>query len=300
MQTTAQIDIQELHEQLKAVIHTLYYAIYEDLPGENYQIIEDLQEKIGLDFYNLLYDVLCILNPSYYKTLTVYDIMDIISSADFKLKLTEPANELLMHQIANNPEIVKLIVRALHIIDDDEYVLITYDEDDIDSDINSEAAKIANSTVLSGAYRFVLHRQDAKKAGTHYDIRIEVKKDYVYSIAFRYNPFEKDKAMGIVQPIHTSEWLTFEGEIKEGYGAGKLKIIAKGICKFFVSDKDHIILQFKDTMNARILQYAVIVDTKEPNKLLFVKTEKEFSEHPKFRQVDMILKPKRVKKKIDL
>lgn len=86
--------------------------------------------------------------------------------------------------------------------------------------------------------RFVVHEHKAKRAGLHYDLRIEmdgVLKDW----AFRKPPPEAEgvKRFGVAQPDHDLTWLDFEGEIKEGYGAGVMKIWDKGTYKL-VEKKD--------------------------------------------------------------
>ena len=76
---------------------------------------------------------------------------------------------------------------------------------------------------------FVIHEHRAKKAGLHYDLRIRFG-DSLKDWAFRkVIPTEPNvKRLGIEQRDHHSSWLDFEGEIKDGYGAGELRIWDKG------------------------------------------------------------------------
>ncbi|MBS7642721.1 3'-phosphoesterase [Candidatus Bathyarchaeota archaeon] len=78
--------------------------------------------------------------------------------------------------------------------------------------------------------RFVVHEHIARKAGLHYDLRIEVNgilKDW----AFRKPPPEEIgvKRFGVAQPDHDIYWLNFEGEIDNGYGAGVMRIWDQGL-----------------------------------------------------------------------
>ncbi len=101
--------------------------------------------------------------------------------------------------------------------------------------------------------RFVVHEHHAKKAGLHYDLRLEmngVLKDW----AFRKQPPLKTgvKRFGVQQPDHDLFWLSFEGEIKDGYGAGTMKIWDKGEYEVLKADKDKIILRFHgEKLNGR-------------------------------------------------
>ena len=146
--------------------------------------------------------------------------------------------------------------------------------------VEMESTKTTSKTKTNTtAYRFVLHKHTAKRAGVHFDFRIEYAKDYVYSIAFRYNPFEQSKSLGIPQPIHESYWIDFEGEIKEGYGAGKVEIVAKGYAKFYQTDKGTLII---DTVSKKYGQVTfAIVKLDDDNKIMVVKTKKYNSEESK-------------------
>jgi len=93
--------------------------------------------------------------------------------------------------------------------------------------------------------RFVIHEHYAKKAGLHYDLRLEsngVLKDW----AFRKAPPEDVgvKRFGLAQEDHDLSWLDFEGEIREGYGAGTMKIWDKGFYEIVKSTDKFTILKF--------------------------------------------------------
>lgn len=77
--------------------------------------------------------------------------------------------------------------------------------------------------------RFVVHEHRAKRAGLHYDLRLESEgalKDWAFRKALPKEPGVK--RFGIAQEDHDKMWLDFEGEIKAGYGAGNMTIWDKG------------------------------------------------------------------------
>ena len=93
--------------------------------------------------------------------------------------------------------------------------------------------------------RFVVHEHKAKRAGLHYDLRIEVG-DHLESYACRKGlPLVPGvKRLLIRQVDHEKWWLNFEGEIKEGYGQGTLKIWDKGTYKELSNKKNVRVLEF--------------------------------------------------------
>lgn len=99
--------------------------------------------------------------------------------------------------------------------------------------------------VMTVKLRFVVHEHDAKKAGLHYDLRLEsnsILKDW----AFRKAPPESMgiKRFGIAQEDHDLLWLDFEGEIREGYGAGTMKIWDRGFYEVIKKTDKAIVLKF--------------------------------------------------------
>ena len=87
---------------------------------------------------------------------------------------------------------------------------------------------------IKKAYKnhFLIHKHNAKRVGLHYDLRIE-HKGVLESWAGRYIPEliegKKKKILVIRQPEHPLEWFDFEGNIDDGYGAGKVEIWDKGV-----------------------------------------------------------------------
>ena len=79
---------------------------------------------------------------------------------------------------------------------------------------------------------YVIHEHHAKKAGLHYDLRIEID-GVLKSWAMRKEPptIKNIKRLCIPQPDHELSYADFEGEIPQGYGAGIVKIWDKGVYK---------------------------------------------------------------------
>lgn len=76
--------------------------------------------------------------------------------------------------------------------------------------------------IPKGFTRLVLQQHDAKRAGTHFDLRLHSGND-AHSWAIRSWPDEANKTFAIQQPTHTADYSDFEGSIDEGYGAGNVR-----------------------------------------------------------------------------
>lgn len=75
--------------------------------------------------------------------------------------------------------------------------------------------------------RFVIHEHKAKKAGKHYDFRVENKYNSLDSYATKKEIFEvteDNKIMLFEQPKHKKKWLLADGVIVDGYGKGEISI----------------------------------------------------------------------------
>lgn len=97
---------------------------------------------------------------------------------------------------------------------------------------------------------FIIHEHHADRAGLHYDLRIK-KGNILKSWSTRKLP---DLANGTLKRIqafptedHEMDWYDFEGEIKEGYGKGKVYIWDKGSCIIEKWD-EHITIIFKGNL----------------------------------------------------
>jgi len=93
--------------------------------------------------------------------------------------------------------------------------------------------------------RFVVHEHNARKAGLHYDLRLEmngVLKDWAFRKELPLEPGVK--RYGVKQEDHELRWLEFEGEIAEGYGAGTMRIWDRGEYEILKSEEDKLVLKF--------------------------------------------------------
>ncbi len=120
--------------------------------------------------------------------------------------------------------------------------------------------------------RFTLHEHKAKKAGLHYDLRLEWHDGKVMSFAMRYQPPTTYgfKRLAIEQPPHTKESLDFEGVIEEGYGAGELRKIDSGEYDLVKESPKELILVFK---GATLKGTYFMLNTGEHKWLTFKKKE---------------------------
>jgi DNA ligase D-like protein (predicted 3'-phosphoesterase) len=82
--------------------------------------------------------------------------------------------------------------------------------------------------------RFLIHDHKAVRAGQHWDLRLGYN-GVLESFASKKIPdLIDDNVKRIIifqQPQHDSSWFDFEGEISDGYGAGKVSIWDKGTFK---------------------------------------------------------------------
>jgi DNA ligase D-like protein (predicted 3'-phosphoesterase) len=122
--------------------------------------------------------------------------------------------------------------------------------------------------------RFALHEHRAKRAGLHYDLRLEWHNGKVMSFAMRYSPPTASgvKRLALEQPLHEEESLGFEGVIEKGYGAGELKIIDSGEYRSVKEDPKELIIFMR---GAKLSGTYVMLNTEEHKWLMFKKkTEK--------------------------
>ncbi len=95
--------------------------------------------------------------------------------------------------------------------------------------------------VTDGQWEYGVHEHHAHRAGKHYDLRLgdpETKK--AHSWALRYLPKPGEKRLAVRQPDHTMKYMDFEGNIPSGYGAGDVKLHARGKAKIHSSAPDKI------------------------------------------------------------
>lgn len=78
--------------------------------------------------------------------------------------------------------------------------------------------------------QFVIHEHEAKRAGLHHDLRLQVN-GVMESWAIPKGvptSASQGRRLAIKMPDHPLEYASFTGEIKEGYGAGTVDIWDEG------------------------------------------------------------------------
>ena len=89
--------------------------------------------------------------------------------------------------------------------------------------------------------KFVIHDHDARRAGHHFDFRIEwdgVLKSWAIPKARL--PEKGDKVLSIQVPDHPMSYYNFTGEITDTYGRGTVRIHDKGPCIILAWKPDRI------------------------------------------------------------
>ena len=122
----------------------------------------------------------------------------------------------------------------------------------------------------TGKRRFVIQEHWAKKAGHHFDFRLEMQGVLRSWATHKEIPKKPGKRIILfeVEP-HPVDYLNFEGEIKQGYGAGIVKIFDKGTYNLIKQTPKELIIYLK---GKKIKGLYVILKYKEPNQFLFFKT----------------------------
>ena len=82
---------------------------------------------------------------------------------------------------------------------------------------------------------YMVHRHDAKRAGLHYDLRLE-QDGVLKSWAIPKGMPKSGKHLAIQTPDHSMSYGKWEGTIKSGYGAGDVKIDTSGKYKTLSQD----------------------------------------------------------------
>lgn len=106
---------------------------------------------------------------------------------------------------------------------------------------------------------FVVHEHHARRAGLHYDLRLELE-GALKSWAFRKKPPTRPgvRRLGIPQPDHPLSYAGFEGAIEGGYGAGTVKIWDKGEFKLLKYEPGEKIVFY--AMGSRLMGRYVMVN----------------------------------------
>ena len=105
-----------------------------------------------------------------------------------------------------------------------------------------------------------LHKHEAEKAGTHFDLRLGGKGDW----AIRYFPKSTgEKRLAVRQPTHPIDYYGFEGDISEGYGKGRVSKVfeGKGVIESWSSDKINFSFDSK---------HYTLIRTQPPDKWMII------------------------------
>lgn len=253
---------------LKYIAIGLFANIIETyMPKNNYTFQEVKSFLINLLETQNLYLILSNILVNYNKDISPTSILDIVFD-DLDMFVIDLISFLNNKQ--DYPFLYVVYTDLYHVADFSNLVDSNI-EDIVDTGGSVEVEQYFPN-IHDLRFRAIIHMHMAKKAGKHYDLRIEVAKNKVVSVAFRYNPLEKNKSMGIIQPIHTSDWMEFEGKIEKGYGAGYVEIVTKGLADIHITENETPILLFYDIFNDKKYAFAIIKNNKE--RILLVKTEK--------------------------
>lgn len=89
--------------------------------------------------------------------------------------------------------------------------------------------------------RFVVHEHNAKKAGLHHDLRIEID-GVLQSFVVPKLVSDTERRLAIKVDDHPVSYFNFEGTIPEGsYGAGSVRIYDTGECKVTLNRQSYVI-----------------------------------------------------------
>lgn len=131
-----------------------------------------------------------------------------------------------------------------------------------------------------GFWELAIQEHHAKKAGKHYDLRLGDGHD-AHSWALRKLPGPGESALAVQQPTHTMEYMDWEGEIPEGYGAGTVKLAERGKVEVVESDDNRVIFNRYEGKKAH--EYALLRTGQKNWLLLNRSTTHEKYNYPKFK-----------------
>jgi bifunctional non-homologous end joining protein LigD len=133
---------------------------------------------------------------------------------------------------------------------------------------------------------FVVVKHEAKKAGLHRDLRLEMPSGKFRSFALRKGiPKGSERHLAVEVAEHNRKEALFKGKIKEGYGAGTLSIEDKGSYKLSKQNRDEI--KFNLMGKRYHGEFVLIKFPKEPDRWLLLRTK----------QIDIGLSKKKQEKK---
>ena len=91
-------------------------------------------------------------------------------------------------------------------------------------------------------WNFNVQKHDAKRAGTHFDLRlVDPQTGIAHSWATRNLPKASgERVLAVQQPNHTAAYSSWSGNIPEGYGAGNVSLFSSDKVEVTKSAPDHI------------------------------------------------------------
>ena len=120
----------------------------------------------------------------------------------------------------------------------------------------SKKIKSSFPTLQDKRLPYVIQKHNADRAGLHYDFRIS-DGNVAYSWATRKGlPPTGVKHLFVRQPDHTPEYMSFQGEITDGYGKGKVSTFTSGNIHVLESSPSKI--KFNIYEGQKVSQYTLI------------------------------------------
>jgi len=132
---------------------------------------------------------------------------------------------------------------------------------------------------------FILINHQAKKAGTHTDLRVRIPgKQSYWSWAIRKGmpPEPGNKVITIQTTIHSKSEAHFVGTIEIGYGKGTLEKIDSGPCEVIKSHSNHFQIVFHGSKIKGT--YHLIRFSKMPEKMYIIFKSKDKEEVDTYKQ----------------
>jgi len=147
----------------------------------------------------------------------------------------------------------------------------------------SKDVKPLPEKITQGLWEIAIQKHLANRAGKHFDLRLgdpETGHAHSWALPKATLPDAKNRVrLAVQQPTHTMEYMDFEGEIPEGYGAGKVQLPVRGQTnvdaspgrlQFDVPGKGTFVLRQQDGKQWMIMKKGSKVLTERPG---------EFSKH---------------------
>ena len=95
----------------------------------------------------------------------------------------------------------------------------------------------------TATHSFVIHEHHAKKAGLHFDLRLELSGVLRSWVLRKTPPIETGvKRLAIPVADHSLSYASFEGTIPRGYGAGTVRIWDSGKISWITTSNHHFVI----------------------------------------------------------